>query len=70
MTRASGHRNGAGNRVTVYERVTERVTELLSAGRRSLAETVEREGRSAPQRGVRSPYYRGLNVFHAQPCGV
>ena len=32
MKGASGHRNGAGNRVTVYERVTERVTELLSQG--------------------------------------
>ena len=39
MKRASGHRNGAGNRVTVYERVTERVTELLSQGVVPLAES-------------------------------
>ena len=55
MKRTSGHRNGAGNRVTVYERVTERVSRnLCQAGRRPLAETLAREGRTASQWGIRS----------------
>ena len=68
MTRASMHRNGAGNRATVYERVTEKVTELLSQGvvpwQKPWHATV-----GPPRNGVSGKYYRGLNVFLLSHAG-
>jgi len=68
MTRSSGHRNGAGSRVTVYERVTERVSELLQQGvvpwQRPWHAKV-----GPPRNGVSGRYYRGLNVFLLSHAG-
>ena len=68
MKRDSGHRNGAGNRVTVYERVTERVTELLQQGvvpwQKPWHATV-----GPPRNGVSGKHYRGLNVFMLSHAG-
>ena len=68
MKRASAHRDGAGNRVTVYERVTERVTELLREG------VVPWQGPwhakvGPPRNGVSGKFYRGLNVFLLSHAG-
>ena len=69
MTRSSRHRNGAGSRFTVYERVTERVTELLEQGVVPWQKPWHAKVGTAPQRGVRSalPW---AERFHAQPRGV
>ena len=68
MTKAPRHRNGAGSRATVYERVTERVTELLSQGvvpwQRPWNATV-----GPPRNGVSGKFYRGLNVFLLSHAG-
>ena len=68
MTRASKHRNGVGNRVTVYERVTERVTALLEQGvvpwQRPWHAKV-----GPPRNGVSGRFYRGLNVFLLSHAG-
>ena len=68
MAKSSRHRNGAGNRVTVYERVTERVTELLHQGvvpwQRPWQAKV-----GPPRNGVSGRYYRGLNVFLLSAAG-
>ena len=68
MKRASGHRNGAGNRVTVYERVTERVTELLSQGVVPWQKPWHAKV-GPPRNGVSGRYYRGLNVFMLSHAG-
>ena len=68
MTRFSRHRNGAGNRVSVYERVTERVTELLQQG----VVPWQKPWRAKvgpPRNGVSGRYYRGLNVFMLSHAG-
>ena len=54
---ADGSRRSGGAskaRVSVYERVTERITDLLQSGHGTMAQAVERPRRTAPQRGVRS----------------
>ena len=68
MTRPSRHPSGAGNRVTVYERVTERVTELLEQGvvpwQKPWSAKV-----GPPRNGVSGRFYRGLNVFLLSAAG-
>ena len=68
MTPSAEHRNGAAKRVTVYERVTERVTELLEQGvvpwQRPWHAKV-----GPPRNGVSGRYYRGLNVFLLSAAG-
>ena len=68
MQRHASSRNGAGNRVTVYDRVTERVTELLQQGvvpwQKPWHATV-----GPPRNGVSGKYYRGLNVFMLSHAG-
>ena len=68
MTRFSGRRNGAGNRVTVYERVTERVTELLEQGVVPWQKPWHAKV-GPPRNGVSGRYYRGLNVFMLSHAG-
>lgn len=68
MKRAYGHRNGAGNRVTVYERVTERVTELLSEGVVPWQKPWHAKV-GPPRNGVSGKFYRGLNVFMLSHAG-
>ena len=68
MKQSAGHRNGAGNRVTVYERVTQKITELLKQGvvpwQRPWDPHV-----GPPRNGVSGRYYRGLNVFMLSYAG-
>ena len=68
MTSSSRHRNGAGNRVTVYERVTERVSELLSQGVVPWQKPWHAKV-GPPRNGVSGRYYRGLNVFMLSHAG-
>ena len=68
MTRHSGHRNGAGNRVTVYERVTERVSELLQEGVVPWQKPWHAKV-GPPRNGVSGKFYRGLNVFMLSHAG-
>ena len=62
MKQAAGHRNGAGNRVTVYERVTERITDLLKQGVVPWQKPWDAHV-GPPRNGVSGRHYRGLNVF-------
>ena len=62
MKQSSGHRKNAGNRVTVYERVTERMTELLKQGVVPWQKPWDAHV-GPPRNGVSGRYYRGLNVF-------
>ena len=68
MTKSTRHRNGAGNRVTVYERVTERVTELLREGVVPWQKPWHAKV-GPPRNGVSGRYYRGLNVFMLSHAG-
>ena len=68
MTRFSRHRNGAGKRVTVYERVTERVSELLQQGVVPWQKPWHAKV-GPPRNGVSGRYYRGLNVFMLSHAG-
>ena len=68
MTRFSRHRNGAGNRVTVYERVTEKITELLEQGVVPWQKPWHAKV-GPPRNGVSGRYYRGLNVFMLSHAG-
>ena len=68
MTRFSRHRNGAGNRVTVYERVTEKITELLAQGVVPWQKPWHAKV-GPPRNGVSGRYYRGLNVFMLSHAG-
>ena len=68
MTRAVKYRNGAGNRVTVYERVTERVTELLEQGVVPWQKPWHAKV-GPPRNGVSGRHYRGLNVFMLSHAG-
>ena len=68
MAIPSRHRNGAENRVTVYERVTQKVTELLDQG--VVPWQKPWHGKVGPPRnGVSGRYYRGLNVFLLSHAG-
>ena len=68
MTRFSRHRNGAGNRATVYERVTEKITELLEQGVVPWQKPWHAKV-GPPRNGVSGRYYRGLNVFMLSHAG-
>ena len=70
MSKSSHGRFGgeSQSRVTVYERVTERVTELLNQGVVAWQMPWQvRVGR--PRNGVTGRYYRGLNVFLLSAMG-
>ena len=68
MKQSSGHRNGVGNRVTVYERVTEKITELLKQGVVPWQKPWQAHvGR--PRNGVSGKFYRGLNIFMLSYAG-
>ena len=62
MKQSTKHRNGAGNRVTVYERVTQKITELLKQGVVPWQKPWDAHV-GPPRNGVSGRYYRGLNVF-------
>ena len=68
MTKFSKHRNGAENRVTVYERVTAKVTELLKQGHIPWQKPWHAKV-GPPRNGVSGRYYRGLNVFMLSHAG-
>ena len=68
MTRSFRHQSGAGNRVTVYERVTERVTELLEQGVVPWQKPWHAKV-GPPRNGVSGRFYRGLNVFMLSHAG-
>ena len=68
MTKSSKHRNGAENRVTVYERVTAKVTELLKQGHIPWQKPWHAKV-GPPRNGVSGRYYRGLNVFMLSHAG-
>ena len=55
-------RNGCKSRVTVYERVTERITELLKQGVVPWQKPWNAHV-GPPRNGVSGRYYRGLNIF-------
>ena len=68
MRKSSGDRNGSKSRLTVYERVTEKISELLKQGvvpwqRPWHAKT------GPPRNGASGRYYRGLNVFMLSHAG-
>lgn len=62
MKQSTKHRNGAGNRVTVYERVTQKITELLKQGVVPWQKPWDAHV-GPPRNGVSGRHYRGLNVF-------
>ena len=62
MKQSTKHRKGAGNRVTVYERVTQRITELLKQGVVPWQKPWDAHV-GPPRNGVSGRHYRGLNVF-------
>jgi len=62
------HQGGADSRVTVYERVTEKVTELLKQGVVPWHKPWNVEV-GAPRNGVSGRAYRGLNVFMLSLAG-
>ena len=68
MKESWGRRNGAKSRVTVYERVTEKISELLKQGvvpwQRPWALHV-----GPPRNGVSGRFYRGLNIFMLSHAG-
>ena len=70
MHKKGGHRSGGSDRpkVTVYERVTERITQLLEQGTVPWQKPWNAHvGR--PRNGVSGKYYRGLNVFMLSHAG-
>ena len=69
MTRAVKYRSGAGNRVSVYERVTERVTELLEQGVVPWQKPWHAKVGPASQRGVWPLLLPRAERFHAQSRG-
>ena len=62
MNQSTGHRKDAGNRVTVYERVTERITDLLKQGVVPWQRPWDAHV-GPPRNGVSGRHYRGLNIF-------
>ena len=68
MTRSLKHQSSAGNRVTVYERVTERVSELLQEGVVPWQKPWHAKV-GPPRNGVSGRFYRGLNVFMLSHAG-
>jgi antirestriction protein ArdC len=70
MNTSCGHRSGgnAKPKVTVYERVTERITELLGQGVVPWQKPWHAEV-GPPRNGVSGKHYRGLNVFMLSAAG-
>ena len=68
MKQSTGHRKDAGKRVTVYERVTERITELLKQGVVPWQKPWDAHV-GPPRNGVSGRHYRGLNVFMLSYAG-
>ena len=68
MNPSAGHRKGAGNRVTVYERVTQKITELLKQGVVPWQKPWDAHV-GPPRNGVAGRFYRGLNVFMLSYAG-
>ena len=68
MKQSAGRRNGAGNRVTVYERVTQKITELLEQGVVPWQKPWDAHV-GPPRNGVSGRHYRGLNVFMLSYAG-
>ena len=68
MKQFAGRRNGAGNRVTVYERVTQKITELLKQGVVPWQKPWDAHV-GPPRNGVSGRHYRGLNVFMLSYAG-
>ena len=68
MKQSAAHRKCAGNRVTVYEQVTRRITELLEQGvvpwQKPWSAHV-----GPPRNGVSGRYYRGFNIFMLSLAG-
>ena len=62
MKPSVGHRKGAGNRVTVYERVAQKITELLKQGVVPWQRPWDAHV-GPPRNGVSGRYYRGLNII-------
>ena len=62
------NRNGANSRVTVYERVTQKITELLKQGVVPWQKPWNAHV-GPPRNGVSGRYYRGLNVFMLSHAG-
>ena len=70
MDKKGGHRSGGSDRpkVTVYERVTERITQLLEQGTVPWQKPWNAHV-GPPRNGVSGRYYRGLNVFMLSAAG-
>ena len=70
MYKQGGHRSGGDDRpkVTVYERVTERITQLLRQGKVPWQKPWNAHV-GPPRNGVSGKYYRGLNVFMLSAAG-
>ena len=68
MKQSAGRRNGAGNRGTVYERVTQKITELLKQGVVPWQKPWDAHV-GPPRNGVSGRHYRGLNVFMLSYAG-
>ena len=62
MNACSGRRDGAGDRVTVYQRVTERITDLLKQGVVPWQRPWDAHV-GPPRNGASGRHYRGLNIF-------
>ena len=68
MRQSTGHRKGAGNRISVYERVTQKITELLKQGVVPWQKPWDAHV-GPPRNGASGRYYRGLNVFMLSYAG-
>ena len=68
MSQSTGHRKGAGNRVTIYERVTEQVVELLKQGVVPWQKSWDAHV-GPPRNGVSGRFYKGFNVFALSLAG-
>ena len=68
MTKSSTHRKGARERVTVYERVTAKVAELLNQGVVPWQKPWHAKV-GPPRNGASGRYYRGLNIFLLSHAG-
>jgi len=62
MNTSAGHRKDAGTRVTVYERVTQKITELLKQGVVPWQKPWDAHV-GPPRNGASGRFYKGLNIF-------
>ena len=68
MSQSTGYRKGAGNRVSVYERVTQKITELLKQGVVPWQKPWDSHV-GPPRNGASGRNYRGLNIFMLSYAG-